>query len=75
MAVVAVQPHTVVIVFQVEHLEVAVRIGHVQSTFRTTTPQIISGLNIITHHNAIVLCTKYLHFLFEVSTQTLRLNP
>nr|QBM02523.1 hypothetical protein [uncultured archaeon] len=34
----------------------------------------ISGLNIISHHNAPVFCTKYLHF-FEVSTYILRVKP
>ena len=64
MTIVGIEPLLAVIVtLNVEDIEVAVRVGCVQSATHATTLRILSGLNRIRHNNALALCTKYLHFL------------
>ena len=74
IAVVGIEPQLAIIVpLNVEHVEVAVRVGCVQKTILTTTPRILLRLYLIRHYNARALCTKYLHFL--KFAYTLRLKP
>lgn len=64
VAVVAVQPQVIVVVFDVEDLEVAIGVRFVRSAIRYHCPlNDTSGLYFIRHHNARAPHTKYLHFL------------
>ena len=58
VAVVAVEPAIIVVVFDIEHIEVAVRVRCVWRAVCATTPRILSGLNRIRHHNALARHTK-----------------
>jgi len=52
----------VIVALDVEHIWVAIGVGHVQNTVYSTTLRILSELYIIPHNNALVFCTKYLSF-------------
>lgn len=58
VAVVSVEPQPIVVVFDVEHVEVAVRVRSVQNVVHATAPRILLRLYRIRHHNALTLCTK-----------------
>jgi hypothetical protein len=55
--VVTVDVHVALVVPLVERSE------FVKNAICATIPQILSGLNIISHHNASAFYTKYFHFL------------
>ncbi len=63
MTIVRVQPEVVAIALDVEHVEIAVRIGFVQDAIRNTSLRILSGMNRICDCNHSAPYTKYLHFL------------
>lgn len=71
LGIVAVQPPTVVVVLDLEHVRVVVGVGDVRTSVRNTARRVLSGLNRIRHRNGLGVHTKYLHY-FDSSRVTLR---
>ena len=70
LVVVPVNVHFALVVVPIED-----RVAYVQSIAHATTLRILSELNFIWHRNALIPCTKYLHFLLKFLHAPLYLNP
>jgi len=76
--IIVVQPQLVIVAINLEQVRVTIRVSNVQCAVRATTLRrlmSISELNRIPHHNAIALCTKFLHFLTKFPMLPLCLKP
>ncbi|MGA2666841.1 MAG: hypothetical protein ABSE91_01965 [Patescibacteria group bacterium] len=64
VTIVAVEPTSVLVAFDVEHLEVAVGVRQVQNALRSHCSSItLRAVFYFGPFNPLAFCTKYLHFL------------